>query len=447
MRSVNFRILGIPARVSVDFLLTALVIGVLQRSTDLILPTMFWAFLVVLTQQLGHALTAKAFGEPTEIILHALGGSTRYLEGRLGRWSGMLTSLAGPTAGLLLSLGLWIGARPISERSEHVAETVKMLSAFGAGFSLLNLLPILPFAGGMAMQHALGPARQQLTLWLSTAFAVALTLVTLKLGLHPLLMVMFGLAAMQSARAAWSFRELRAQLILHAQAARAALERARSAWGRGSMRETETKAAEALGLAVEADVRDEARRLLIAVNIEAGEGDRALALLGTIESSESADDVLRAQALDLVGERETAFTLLEHRAVETPTGPALMPLVQGLLATGQLDRAARVGEKLTQSGPLDALSLLATELHERGELGASVSLSLALLKRTGDGRFGVLAARSKARRGEYDGALEALERAVAAGFRDADHIERQAELSPLHDDPRYSKLLAGLGAS
>jgi arylsulfatase A-like enzyme len=443
---VQFRIFGVPVRVSTAFWLTALFFGITQRSGVLVVATVVVVFVAVLTHELGHALTARAFGAEPEITLHGFGGTTRYVGTGFGRAKSIATTFAGPFAGFLLGVATVVATRyapPASPEGARIRETLLFCSF---GWSVLNLLPVLPFDGGLILQHALGPKRLRAALWLSTLFGVLVMAAALKLRIHWLTLVFFGMATFQSARAAWSFGDVQAELRQRDEAAARALEAARAAAARGAHVEAEARASEALGAASDPVLRDGARRVLAGAALEKGDGFRALSVLGAVEVGADDDDVLRAQALDLLGEREAAFGLLERRASERPSGPALGALVRGLLATGQVSRAAALGEQHAQRGELEELSALATELHERGQFQEATALSRSLLSRTGDGRFGYLAARACARQGDHGAALDALESAVGAGFDDLEQLRGEGDFGSLRDEPRFDRLLEGLRA-
>ena len=51
---------------------------------------------------------------------------------------------------------------------------------------------------------------------------------------------------------------------------------------------------------------------------------------------------------------------------------------------------------------------------------------------------------SLALNGEPDAAFEELERSVASGYRDAQHLAEDADLAALREDPRFAALLARL---
>ncbi|MEM7050787.1 MAG: hypothetical protein AAF604_14060 [Acidobacteriota bacterium] len=78
--------------------------------------------------------------------------------------------------------------------------------------------------------------------------------------------------------------------------------------------------------------------------------------------------------------------------------------------------------------------------------GAAASLSLALEVRPQDVRTLYNLACALARQGRRGPAFDALERAIAAGYRDAAHLARDPDLASLRGEERYRRLLGRLSA-
>jgi len=166
-------------------------------------------------------------------------------------------------------------------------------------------------------------------------------------------------------------------------------------------------------------------------------------LLDSIEIHAPHDDVLRAQALDLVGERDAAFGLLEHRTAEEPNGPTLDPLLQGLFAVGNVDRALTVASLYRERGNLHALAQFARSLFEAGRFSFAAGLFLALYNRTGESSYAYETARSKAKIGDHDGTLSFLECAVQAGLPLERLHAEVADFASVQNDPRFVRMQTG----
>jgi len=130
-----------------------------------------------------------------------------------------------------------------------------------------------------------------------------------------------------------------------------------------------------------------------------------------------------------------------------------------------LPRGARLIEKLRAEAAGDGARALAArrvlglaaantgfylprDLLPRGEYRrAATALELAVLIREDNAVAWYNLACARARLGQHAEALDALERAVAAGYRDADHLAADPDLESLHGHERFAALLAGLRAA
>jgi hypothetical protein len=199
--------------------------------------------------------------------------------------------------------------------------------------------------------------------------------------LWPLPAGWFALSTVQSIRAAWGLRGRQEQAAAREVAASNELAAAVSALRADRWREAEARALVALAASEEVQVRDDARRVLITSALARDDGASAIAHLGALERPRDDDDVARAQALDLSGERDAAFTLLARRAAEHPDGPALAPLLAGLLATGQIERAASLAVSHARGASLDAMLAVLESLLDQGEKAAARRVAAALAER------------------------------------------------------------------
>src|SRR3954468_5209010 len=154
MSGPRFRIGGTTVIVEpVFFIITALLgfnLGTLPR----ILTWMVVVFVAVLVHELGHAAAFQAFGSKAEVRLYGMGGVTSGAVQPPGR--NVIVSQAGPFAGLLL-----VGVPAIALRRSTTADSglwslALDLAVWAAvGWSVLNLMPILPLDGGQVMAQVL----------------------------------------------------------------------------------------------------------------------------------------------------------------------------------------------------------------------------------------------------------------------------------------------------
>jgi Zn-dependent protease len=149
-----FRLFGFRVVVQSGFAFLAGLFALLalQRGAGL-LEAMVWPVVVfgsILVHELGHALTAQRLGlRVGDIELHAMGGEVTHSRTVPSRQ--LLVSLAGPFAGLslgLVALGLsWVVPGNA---------ILPVLIFINIGWSVFNLLPVLPLDGGNALRAALG---------------------------------------------------------------------------------------------------------------------------------------------------------------------------------------------------------------------------------------------------------------------------------------------------
>ena len=154
------RLFGFRVHLDLSFIVIMLIIGYYPgiRPLDLVL----WVLITpvaVLIHELGHAVIARAAGARPEIALAGFGGVTTFTPPQpLSRSRSIGISVAGPAVGLAAGLAL-IGLRSLVDDSlisgswQMSALRIGMFTCIG--WSLLNLLPVLPLDGGQAMREFL----------------------------------------------------------------------------------------------------------------------------------------------------------------------------------------------------------------------------------------------------------------------------------------------------
>lgn len=163
---LRWQMFGIPVRVHPFFWVVILLLG--PQSPGAAVLWVIAAFVSILVHEFGHALTAKAYGSSTEILLYSFGGlAFHHLP---SSWVGprLIVLLAGPFAGFLLAALIWGGAtvvfgpadgtlidflagnwitfgNPDGNRFELFIELMLRINIW---WGLLNLLPVNPLDGG-----------------------------------------------------------------------------------------------------------------------------------------------------------------------------------------------------------------------------------------------------------------------------------------------------------
>jgi stage IV sporulation protein FB len=169
---LRFRLLGVPVRVHPLFWLVALLLGL--SGNQQAMPMLLWVgavFVSILVHELGHALTARAFGWQPWIPLHGFGGLASYRPTHRSPRAQILISLAGPSAGFLFAV-LILGAIAASGhfagfvwgesllpfqivpfKSPNLNNLIVDLMVVNIFWGLINLLPVLPLDGGRVAQE------------------------------------------------------------------------------------------------------------------------------------------------------------------------------------------------------------------------------------------------------------------------------------------------------
>jgi stage IV sporulation protein FB len=229
---LRFNLAGIPVRVHPLFWLIALLLG---SSSGGILRLLIWVLVVfvsVLIHEIGHALVMRRYGQPSQVILHAMGGLTVPEQVSWGGgWASValtpnqeiFISLAGPGAGFLFA-GLVIGGIKVSGGSIIMGTLLgfipmpvlvdlpiggSILNTFVATllwvnifWGLINLMPVYPLDGGNVTRYLLLKTDPRdgirKSLWVSFVVAILVGLGGLFLLGSVYMALLFGFLAIQS---------------------------------------------------------------------------------------------------------------------------------------------------------------------------------------------------------------------------------------------------------
>ncbi|MFI7585953.1 hypothetical protein ACIB24_02620 [Spongisporangium articulatum] len=152
------RILGFPVHLDLSFVI---IVGLLGWYPGISLRDMLiWLAITpvaVLVHELGHAVVARTTGARPQIALAGFGGVTSWMpEGPVSRLRSLAISLAGPGVGIVFGVGLILlypYVAPDEASWQYVAFRTGIWTCLG--WSILNLLPVLPLDGGQAMRELL----------------------------------------------------------------------------------------------------------------------------------------------------------------------------------------------------------------------------------------------------------------------------------------------------
>jgi Zn-dependent protease len=186
-RAPHFSLAGIPVRVEPLFFVVIAILGVDPRQPDpaLIASWVAIAFASVLLHELGHAIAFRAFGVSPRVTLHGLGGLTSG-SGELSPLRHIVVSLAGPLSAMVLFglPALWLDRSGLV--SGDLAVIVGQAVWINIGWSLVNLVPVLPLDGGQVVSAvvdlATGGRGRRVAEWISIVVAAALGMWALAAG-------------------------------------------------------------------------------------------------------------------------------------------------------------------------------------------------------------------------------------------------------------------------
>lgn len=387
MGAVRFRLFGFPIEIQLGFWVLALIIGL--RPGRHYSQALFWLgiiFVSILVHELGHAFAARAFGQSPSIVLHMLGGVTSWSATRdIGKLRRILVTLAGPGAGFGLAVLAYVGYRVGLSRFGPDATLPSWLSALevlafaNVFWSVINLLPVLPFDGGQVLATALGPERRKLSATVSLVFGIVTALVLFRLGslLGALLFAMGGVsnffAAMQEAPAPRVPEAAVRRLLVEAQAALEA----------GDLRRARELASAVLDASSDLAERKLAFETLVWSALGEGDVARARDLLRGARGG--LDPYVEAAVAEADGDRAHAAALLGAlRSSGDQRVAVAAALVRLRLGLGDFAGAVELVIEIADAVPDEDLARIADEADAAGrpELAAKVR---ELSRRRGEG--------------------------------------------------------------
>jgi Zn-dependent protease len=435
----RIRIAGFPVQIEVTFFLVAAILGQ-GRPGNLLLAWIGVVFISILAHELGHAVAFRTFGDTPRITLHAFGGVTQATK-TLPTGKDVVATLAGPLTGLLL-----LGLPAYVIRSSGASPDIDWLTWWivlsdlvwvNVGWSVLNLLPILPLDGGLIVRRlltqALGRRGERAALVVSIATAGAGAAFAF---LHDLPFLGFyalyfagsnGVVLYRSRDDRHRDRIREARQLSEEGERRRAQEILRETLAAARTPAVRVEAAGALAWSFLTDGRfSEARRIV--------DGPASGAEIATI-----VDGVLRVLEGSVAeGARSVASWWLAHPKHSL-----------GEMVVGHLARSGAVPEVadhlLAAQG--DDAPVLVTGLQYELHMGRHYVLSAEVGRRLfEDGRVSPAGiaynvACSLSREGHLGQALDWLDRALQSGLTDERQILSDEDLVPLQDLPRFRVIL------
>ncbi len=165
---LHFRLFGTPVRVHPSFWLFGVLFGwgITGGKVERLLIYLACFFVSILVHEMGHALAARLFREPTKIILFAFGGVAMGLYHQLRGWHRLVIAMSGPLMGFAFLALVWFSASIfediLSGDPQAFNDNVKALLRYtflylnfmNLFWNVMNLLPIYPLDGGQVVREA-----------------------------------------------------------------------------------------------------------------------------------------------------------------------------------------------------------------------------------------------------------------------------------------------------
>jgi Zn-dependent protease len=430
-------VFGIPVEIQATFFVIVGLLGWAGSVPNLLI----WigiAFASILLHELGHAVTARAFGSPTSILIYGFGGLTSHQ--RISVKRDLLVTLAGPGAGLLAGAVLLLIDHAVGTvyGAPHVALVYALW--INIAWSVINLLPVLPLDGGNAMRAIVhlvtGRDREQLVRQTSIAVAVIGGLIALRAGLlFTALLAVFFIGDNMRA-----LRQRKDQA--HAAQLRAAETQLRA----NDPNAVVAAADQVLSQRPDPTVSNVAQQLKAWALLRAHDIGAAQSVIDALPEGAAPSFHLQAALLFAQhdNERGLAFAVEGFRR-QAPGGQELMPYVADAgQVTALADRLLRIEPEYG----LPAVFAMQVWLHQAGRYVDAVAVAQRSMHAPGidSGMVAFNAACSCALAGRADEAFAWLQQAVDAGFTDTNLFDTDADLASLRALPRFAELEARIRA-
>ncbi|MBE2248464.1 MAG: peptidase M50 [Myxococcus sp.] len=426
-----------------------------ERGQTMAVVMLIWGLIIsvsVLVHELGHALSARAFGYSPSVQLMGLGGRTMpNAPDELPWHREVLLTLAGPAAGLglgVLAGGALLGLEAVGPLPVVVGYVLKGTFVANLFWALVNLVPVAPLDGGhiarAVLMHLFGK-KGFLYAQIVTLGFVAVGLAVSLYAKAPVLGLLFGL---------WGFRAvsvvqgyLRGELPGGAgsSAAHPLLQRLEEASTRveaGHLKEGRNVADEVLrSIDVPPEVKARAHLLLGVVAVKSSDGQEALRHFRNLEGVPVPPHALAA-AHSLVGADETALPLWAEAARVSDDANLRAEYAGTLLRLGrEADARALPGVRL-------AHAFLAAErvCYLRDDYAKAARMAEGAFQEEPTATHAYTAACDWARAHDAGAALRFLGLAAEHGYADAAAAREDPDLASLKDSPAFQAWLGALPA-
>jgi len=177
-----FEAFGIPIYVNLSFIILLAIFVMDFGSFTFGIAAALTLAISVTAHELGHALTAGAFGYRTQsITLSLLGGCAALIALPRKAWQEFLTAIAGPLVSFLLAIAAYLVLAFAPIRNIWLARVLVYMFWMNIMLGSFNLLPGFPMDGGRVFRSVMRifTTRAKATfvaMWVGRAFAILLGL-------------------------------------------------------------------------------------------------------------------------------------------------------------------------------------------------------------------------------------------------------------------------------
>ncbi len=178
---------GIPIYVDISFAILLLIFVTSGGSLFFGVSTALILAISVILHELGHSLTARAFGYPTrDITISLLGGCASLIALPRKAYQELLTALAGPLVSFLLAgLVVLLDVFGVPVENAYLRGVLQYVFFLNIMLGAFNLLPGFPMDGGRIFRSVMRAFTTKakatfIAMWVGRAFAAILALK----GLH-----------------------------------------------------------------------------------------------------------------------------------------------------------------------------------------------------------------------------------------------------------------------
>ena len=421
----------------------------LSRGRDLAL-LLEWVVVVlvsVLVHELGHALVGRVFGLVPQIRLYQMGGLTSWTSGKeLSPLKHLAISLAGPGFGFVFGgLVLLFGRSALNFEAQWAAVIYFDLLWVNIGWSILNLFPILPMDGGqvlVTLETWLRNRNEQLishTISFLAALAIAILAFNARSFWIGFLGVYFAYLNGEYLFRWWqTYRDRRFDESL--KAAHAAINR------------DELEVAQEIlsPIAVRAktnDVKQRALHMMIVVYLRQEKFEQAETELRRYTVLFGGDYYLQGALHFLRGEMTEALPNLKTAFEKQPEMQIGIMLCKTLLGVPDFAAALELCRHPALAEVRFGLTVeVELEAFNHGDFELSAAAGMAAYEEKADPSVAYNVACAFARDSKHAAALRWTEKAIDAGFSEAETLRSDPDLDAIRSLPEFAVLMEKFAA-